>query len=260
MINNVQKYPLIVGNWKLHGSKRMIKDFILSLKYEIRHITSCGIVIAPPVIYLDFAQYCLNNSNIMLSAQNVDVHNEGAFTGEISAEMIKDVGAKYIIIGHSERRIYHDENNNIIAKKFWITKQVGLIPILCIGENKEEYLSNKTIEVCVQQIDAILHRFGIKAFDNSVIAYEPLWAIGNQVSPDPDYVQSIHQYIRQYLAKYDKNIAQKIIIQYGGSVNVNNVVGLLEKTDINGVLIGGASLKYDIFSNIVKIIEKTKNI
>ncbi|WMY96736.1 MAG: triose-phosphate isomerase [Arsenophonus sp.] len=247
------KYPLIIGNWKLNGNTKMVKNFMKKTCNMLKNVTCCNIVIAPPLLYLMEAKKILNGSNIELCAQNVDINLSGSFTGEISAKMLKDIGIKYIIIGHSERRMYHKEKNSYIAKKFSIIKSQGLIPVLCIGENYEEYNSGKTKEVCKNQIDQILNILGVNALKNSVIAYEPIWAIGTGTAATPKHAQKVSKFIREHISKKNLNIAKKIIIQYGGSLNENNARDFFAQSDIDGALIGNSSLKSDIFSDIVKI-------
>ncbi|CUX96234.1 Triosephosphate isomerase [Candidatus Gullanella endobia] len=250
--------PLVIGNWKLNGNKRIVSDLITIMRNELRSIVNCNVAIAPPMIYLALAKSYLEGSQIALGAQNVDIHLSGAYTGEISAEMLKDIGAKYIIIGHSERRTYHKESDEFIVKKFAILKTVDLIPVLCIGENEAENKSGQTEAICAFQIDAILDNLGIKAFENTVIAYEPIWAIGTGKSAEPEQVQKVHKFIRSHIAKYNSAISKQIIIQYGGSVNITNVAEFLVQADIDGVLVGGASLKAEVFAEIVKIAATVK--
>ena len=252
--------PLVVGNWKLNGTKLMVLNLIKNLCIELADVKNCNIVIAPPMVYLDQASKCIYGSNIMLGAQNVDIHLFGAFTGETSVNMLIDMNVKYVIIGHSERRNFHNENNKIIAKKYEILKKANLIPIFCIGETFEEKMSGKTKEVCVKQIDVILKTQGIEAFQNAVIAYEPIWAIGTGNSANAEQIQEIHKFIRNHIAEKDALIAKQVIIQYGGSVTNNNAIELFRKKDVDGALIGLASLKADIFSMIVKTAASIKDI
>jgi len=182
----------------------------------------------------------------------VDTNLSGAFTGEISADMLKDIGAKYIIIGHSERRTYHKESDDFIAEKFAVLKEAGLIPVLCIGESEAENAAGETEAVCARQLDAVLKTMGAKAFENTVIAYEPIWAIGTGKSATPAQAQAVHKFIRGHIAKHDAAIAEQVIIQYGGSVNAGNAAELFTQPDIDGALVGGASLKADAFAVIVK--------
>ncbi|WP_392561962.1 triose-phosphate isomerase [Orbus sturtevantii] len=250
--------PLVMGNWKLNGSKTMALDLVTSLKKELAGIDGCDVAIAPPVVYLDYVQKLLADSNIMLGAQNVDTHLSGAYTGDISAEMLKEIGATHIIIGHSERRTYHAECDKFIAQKFATLKENGLVPVLCIGESEAENEAGQTQAVCAKQLDAVIDLLGAKAFNNAVIAYEPIWAIGTGKSATPAQAQAVHKFIREHIAKVDADIAQQVIIQYGGSVNDKNAAELFTQPDIDGALVGGASLKADAFAVIVKAAAKTK--
>ncbi|PLO74876.1 triose-phosphate isomerase, partial [Klebsiella pneumoniae] len=170
------RHPLVMGNWKLNGSRHMVNELVANLRTELAGVSGCAVAIAPPEMYLDLAKRAAEGSHIHLGAQNVDVNLSGAFTGETSAEMLKDIGAQYIIIGHSERRTYHKESDELIAKKFAVLKEQGLTPVLCIGETEAENEAGKTEEVCARQIDAVLKTQGAAAFEGVVIAYEPVWA------------------------------------------------------------------------------------
>ena len=246
------RHPLVMGNWKLNGSTHMVNELIAGLRNELSAVDGCGVAIAPPALYLDQAKHQLAGSRIALGAQDVGVNLSGAFTGETSAEMLKDIGAKYIIIGHSERRTYHKESDEFIARKFGVLKEAGLIPVLCIGETEAENEAGQTEAVCARQLDAVLNTLGAKAFDNTVIAYEPVWAIGTGKSATPAQAQAVHKFIRDHIAKQDADVAEKVIIQYGGSVNAGNAAELFTQPDIDGALVGGASLKADAFAVIVK--------
>ncbi|KYP95933.1 triosephosphate isomerase [Sodalis-like endosymbiont of Proechinophthirus fluctus] len=246
------RHPLVIGNWKLNGNKHIVIELIAALRNELSSVVGCDVAIAPPIAYLDLAKHYLGGSRIALGAQNVDTHLSGAFTGEVSAEILKDIGAKYIIIGHSERRTYHKESDDVIAEKFAVLKEAGLIPVLCIGESKVENEAGQTEAVCAHQIDAVLNSLGAKAFENTVIAYEPIWAIGTGKSATPAQAQAVHKFIRDHIAKHDAAIAEQVIIQYGGSVNADNAAELLTQKDIDGALVGSASLKADAFAVVVK--------
>ncbi len=252
------RHPIVMGNWKLNGSKHMVNELIANLRKELSSIAGCEAVIAPPAMYLDLAAHAIAGSHIKLGAQNVDVNLSGAFTGETSAEMLKDIGAKYIIIGHSERRTYHAESDEFIAQKFAVLKEQGLTPVLCIGETEEENEAGKTEEVCARQIDAVLKTQGAAAFEGAVIAYEPIWAIGTGKSATPAQAQAVHKFIRDHIAKQDADVAAKVVIQYGGSVNAANAAELFGQPDIDGALVGGASLKADAFAVIVKAAAEAK--
>ncbi|OOF76801.1 triose-phosphate isomerase [Rodentibacter caecimuris] len=251
--------PLVMGNWKLNGSKAFTKELIENLKVELADVNGCDVAIAPPVMYLAEAESALTGSKIALGAQNVDVNVQGAFTGEISTEMLKDFGAKYIIIGHSERRTYHKESDEFIAKKFDTLKKAGLVPVLCIGESEAENEAGKTEEVCARQIDAVINALGVEAFNGAVIAYEPIWAIGTGKSATPAQAQAVHAFIRGHIAAKSQAVADQVIIQYGGSVNDANAAELFTQPDIDGALVGGASLKAPAFAVIVKAAEAAKN-
>lgn len=244
--------PLVMGNWKLNGSKAFTKELIEGLKAELAGIHGCDVAIAPPVMYLAEAEAALAGSQIALGSQNVDVNVQGAFTGDISTAMLKDFGAKYIIIGHSERRTYHKESDEFIAKKFGALKEAGLVPVLCIGESEAENEAGKTEEVCARQIDAVINALGVEAFNGAVIAYEPIWAIGTGKSATPAQAQAVHAFIRGHIAAKSQAVADQVIIQYGGSVNDANAAELFTQPDIDGALVGGASLKAPAFAVIVK--------
>ena len=250
--------PLVMGNWKLNGSKAFTKELIAGLKAELAGVDGCDVAIAPPVMYLAEAEAALAGSQIALGSQNVDVNVQGAFTGDISTAMLKDFGAKYIIIGHSERRTYHKESDEFIAKKFGALKEAGLVPVLCIGESEAENEAGETQEVCARQIDAVINALGVEAFNGAVIAYEPIWAIGTGKSATPAQAQAVHAFIRGHIAAKSQAVADQVIIQYGGSVNDANAAELFTQPDIDGALVGGASLKAPAFAVIVKAAAQAK--
>lgn len=250
--------PLVMGNWKLNGSKTFTKELIAGLKAELAGVDGCDVAIAPPVMYLAEAEAALAGIQIALGSQNVDVNVQGAFTGDISTAMLKDFGAKYIIIGHSERRTYHKESDEFIAKKFAALKEAGLVPVLCIGESEAENEAGKTQEVCARQIDAVINALGVEAFNGAVIAYEPIWAIGTGKSATPAQAQAVHAFIRGHIAAKSQAVADQVIIQYGGSVNDANAAELFTQPDIDGALVGGASLKAPAFAVIVKAAAQAK--
>ncbi|WMC19614.1 MAG: triose-phosphate isomerase [Enterobacteriaceae bacterium PC38] len=247
------KKPLIIANWKLNGNQYFVNIFLEKLCYKLKK-KKYNISIAPSSIYLNKAIQKTKNSCIKICAQNVDINKFGAFTGDISAEMLKNMGVKYVLIGHSERRIYHKETNKEILKKFEIIKRNNLIPILCIGETLKEKINKKTKDICLNQINLIIKNLGIKAFKNSIIAYEPIWAIGSKIPIKIQEIQKVHNFIRSKIKLYNKKISKNIIIQYGGSVNHKNAKQILKQPDINGILIGNASLNFNNFIKIIKII------
>ncbi|VEJ09008.1 triose-phosphate isomerase [Actinobacillus delphinicola] len=251
--------PLVMGNWKLNGTKRFTKELVTELKAELTGVEGCDVAIAPPVMYLAEAEMALNGSKIALGSQNVDITVNGAYTGDISAEMLKDFGVKYVIIGHSERRAYHKESNSFIAEKFATLKKFDMVPVLCIGETAEQNEKGETESVCASQIDAIIDSLGVQALMGAVIAYEPIWAIGTGKSATPAQAQAVHKFIRDHIAQNDKAVAEQVILQYGGSVNDKNAAELFAQPDIDGALVGGASLKAPAFAAIVKAAAKAKN-
>ncbi|VAX76549.1 triose-phosphate isomerase [Buchnera aphidicola] len=251
--------PIIIGNWKLNGNTKLIRNFFKPLNLFLEsYSNNCTTIIAPPILYANIIQNCipLDKKNFFLGAQNIDCHLSGSFTGEISSLMIKDIKIKYVIIGHSERRFYHNETNAMIAKKFCILKEQNLIPILCIGDTIKEKEENKTKEVCIQQIDTIfnMNPYKTNIFDNSIIAYEPLWAIGSGRAANPKSVQSIIHFIRNYIIKKSDHKIKNLFMQYGGSINKKNAKEFIYQKDIDGLLIGGASLKIKEFTKIIEII------
>lgn len=254
------RYPLVMGNWKLNGDKNSINVLIEGLNHQLSQVNGCHVAIAPPVMYLDRANHQLGSGTIVLGAQNVDINLSGAFTGEISALMLKDVGVKLVIIGHSERRMYHQESDALIASKFAVLKEYGLMPVLCIGETEAENTAGETQAVCARQLDAVLDTLGAEAFQGAVIAYEPVWAIGSGKSATPIQAQIVHRFIRNHIAQRDPAIAEQVIIQYGGSVNAANASELFAQPDIDGALVGGASLQANTFTAIVKAAAIAKKI
>ncbi|CAL4322387.1 Triosephosphate isomerase [Buchnera aphidicola (Eriosoma lanigerum)] len=255
------KKPIIIGNWKLNGNKATIYNVLHSLIHFLKEkIIDNTIVIIPPSIYLDYTHQLIHNTKIFLGGQNIDINLQGAFTGDISLVMLKDVGVHYVLLGHSERRTYHQENNLLIAKKFKLVKDLCCIPILCIGENKEEKDHDQTKCILSKQLNIILDICGENAFDNAIIAYEPVWSIGTGNIPNPNYIQKIHEYIKQYIQiktqKKDKILNISII--YGGSVNQHNIQNILQEKDVDGVLVGGGCLKYHTFSQIIQLASSIK--
>ncbi|QJC35676.1 triose-phosphate isomerase [Enterobacteriaceae endosymbiont of Donacia sparganii] len=248
---------LIIANWKLNGDYNFINKNINLIKKKINNsLHFCDLSIAPPYVYLNYINNYLKNTSISLTAQNVDIHLKGSYTGEISINMLKDVGVKYVIIGHSERRIFHHENDNFISKKFILIKNNGLIPVLCIGETEEQKKQNQTEKICIQQINDILKISDINIFNKTIIAYEPVWAIGTGKIANIDEVQKTILFIKKYISSLNIKIAESILFQYGGSINYKNIDIFLKKKDINGFLIGKTSLTTENFIFLIKKTEK----
>ena len=238
---------LVAGNWKMNGSRESVKELINGVVEGAKSLTGVEVAVCPPTIYIADVVAATTDSIVEVGSQDTCTATQGAFTGETSIDMVKDFSCKYAIIGHSERRTMYGETDEIVAEKFASVKTAGLIPVFCIGETLEEREGGITEEVCARQIDAVFTASGDNAFADSVIAYEPVWAIGTGKTASPEQAQSVHAFIRQHLAKHDADVADKVQILYGGSMNPANAKELMGQADIDGGLIGGASLKADDF-------------
>jgi len=239
--------PLVAGNWKMNGSRTSIQALIEGIISGATGLEEVDIVVCPPFVFLSEVSQALADRRIAVGAQNVAIPKQGAFTGEVSASMLKDVGCEYVIIGHSERRALYGETDQIVAEKFASVLALGLTPILCVGESLEEREAGTTENVVERQLASIIQYNGIAAFTNAVIAYEPVWAIGTGKTATPHQAQEVHAFIRQLLNGQNASIAAKIRILYGGSMKSANAAELLAQSDIDGGLIGGASLSRDDF-------------
>ena len=245
--------PIIAGNWKLNKTIDQALDFVVELQSLVDETGDVEVVVAPAFTALSAVANALNNSSIGVSAQDLYWENSGAFTGEISAEMIVDSGCSYVIVGHSERRQFFGETNQSVNQKVKAALEGGLVPIVCVGEMLEDRESGKTKKVVTNQlVDGI---DGLSKTDilRTIIAYEPVWAIGTGKTASPDQAQEVHSLIRSVIAtSYSDQIAESVRIQYGGSVNPSNAAELLSKPDVDGALVGGASLDADSFAEIVR--------
>lgn len=249
---------LIAGNWKMHGSKASIEVLLNGIKQQLDASWTSDILVCPPSLYIDNVSQLVSDTPIAVGAQNMSEQEQGAFTGEISGDMLQDFGVSYVLVGHSERRSLYQESNELVAKKFAKALETGLTPVLCIGETLEERENGSTMEIVKQQIDAVIDYYGARAtglekLGQGVIAYEPVWAIGTGVTASPEQAQEVHASIRRYLAETKQSVADTIQILYGGSMKAANAEQLLAQQDIDGGLIGGASLKADEFIAICKI-------
>jgi len=245
--------PLIAGNWKMHKTCAESVELVSRLKELISGVDQVEVVVAPPYTALAAVADAIKGSCITLSSQNTFWEESGAFTGEVSPSMLKDIGCTYTIIGHSERRQYFGETNATVNKRLKAALNASLTPMVCVGETLEEREAEKTIAVIDQQIREGLAGVSSQDMAKVVIAYEPVWAIGTGKTATPDQAQEVHQFIRQLLAKiFGKEIAEKIRILYGGSVKDENIDQLMVQSDIDGALVGGASLKADSFARVIK--------
>ena len=232
--------PLVAGNWKMHGSHEMAGALVAEIVAALP--SGADVAVLPPFPYVAALIERHRGSRIAFGAQDVSEHAEGAFTGEVSAAMLKDIGCTFVLTGHSERRQYHAESDDLVARKFIAAQNAGLVPILCVGETLEERDADATEGVIARQLDAVVARAGIAALEASVVAYEPVWAIGTGRTATPDQAQAAHRFIRDKLAGLDGTIAGSLRILYGGSVKPSNAAELFGQPDVDGGLIGGASL------------------
>ncbi len=243
---------LIAGNWKMNGTLAETEALIKALLNGGSRSDRAGVVVCPPFTALSLAANLLKNSHIAVGGQDMSEHPKGAFTGDISAEMLLTLGATYVILGHSERRQYHSESDRLINAKALAALNAGLTPIICIGETLSQRESGQTETVVGTQVDGTLQGMTVAQLSKCVLAYEPVWAIGTGKTATPDMAQAVHRFIRERLARIDKATADTIPILYGGSVKADNAEGLLSQPDIDGSLVGGASLKADEFISIIR--------
>lgn len=233
-------------NGSLEGNSPLVSAIIEGLSQNVE----TEVVVCPPFLYISEVKELLENSDIKLGVQNVSHLENGAFTGEVSATMLNDYACQYVIVGHSERRMLYSETDARVAEKFVAVQAKGMTPILCVGELLEERESNNTKDVIARQMDAVIDMAGIETFNNAVIAYEPVWAIGTGKTATPEQAQEVHEFIRLRLARHDNNTADNVRILYGGSVKADNAKQLFDMADIDGGLIGGASLVAEDFLSI----------
>ena len=243
---------LVAGNWKMHGDEASNRELVSGIIEGAPNAENVSLLVCPPYPYLASVAGQLQGSNVALGAQNVSEHETGAYTGEVAPAMLRDVGCSYAIVGHSERRTLYGETSEQVAEKMAAALAEGLIPILCVGETLEQRESGSTEQVVGEQLAAAIERNGIAAVGSSVIAYEPVWAIGTGKTATPEQAQDVHRYIRSVLAQHDASVAEKVQILYGGSVKGDNAAGLFGMPDIDGGLIGGASLKAADFLAIAR--------
>ena len=241
---------LIAGNWKMHGSKPEVRSLIGGILARLDPARSAEVRVLPPFPYIPLVQSLVDNTPVLLGAQDLNEHASGAYTGDVSGSMLVDWNCTHVLVGHSERRSIHRESSEKVAAKFVAAQSSGLQPILCVGETLEEREAGRTNDVVGKQIAAVLDQVDISAFSRAVIAYEPVWAIGTGRTASPEQAQEIHAAIRAQLAKEDAIIGGRVRILYGGSVKPDNAEELFACEDIDGGLIGGASLQAESFMSI----------
>jgi triosephosphate isomerase len=240
---------LVAANWKMHGSKTANSDLLEAVKSGLKAV-KCDVLICPPSIYLAQLENELAGTDIALGAQNAFPKPAGAFTGEVSFTMLYEFACTHVIVGHSERRQLFAESDAFVAEKFVAAQAEGLIPILCVGESQSQRENDETASVVLAQLAAVVDLAGVSAFAKAVIAYEPIWAIGTGLTASPEQAQEVHALIREYIGKQDRGIADGLTLLYGGSVKADNAAALFRQKDIDGALVGGASLKAEEFVTI----------
>jgi triosephosphate isomerase len=233
--------PLVAGNWKLNGGRAANAELIRALCAGLPQRSACDVMVCPPFVYLAEVVTAAAG-RLLVGAQSVSAEASGAFTGEVSAAMLRDVGCTHAIVGHSERRALYGESDALVARKFRAVRDAGLQPILCVGETLEERLAGVTTQVVSRQLCAVLDAGGADAFAAGIVAYEPVWAIGTGRTATPEQAQEVHAAIRSIVAARDARIAAELRILYGGSVKGSNARALFSMPDIDGGLVGGASL------------------
>ncbi len=248
----MSRQKLVAGNWKMNGSKAATRSLIGEILQGISKVKAAEVVVCPPALYLAEAAALLAGSRVAWGAQNLCAEAEaaGAYTGEISAAMLLDTGCRYVIVGHSERRAYYGESDAVVAQKCVRALDAGLKPIICVGELLEEREGGRTETVVARQLDAVLAKLEVTRLAGALIAYEPVWAIGTGKTATPEQAQAVHAFIRGRIAAHNAIIAGSIQILYGGSVKGANAHDLFNMADIDGGLIGGASLNADEFLTI----------
>lgn len=248
---------IAAGNWKLNGNLAFADELLGALK--VPQADNVEVLVFPPMAYLAGLVSKFADRGIGLGAQDVSEHAKGAYTGEVAASMLKEIGATHSLVGHSERRQYHGETSDIVARKFVAAKAAGLVPVLCIGETLAEREAGQTEARIIEQLDAVFDAAGPQALANAIVAYEPVWAIGTGKTATPAQAQEVHAFIRGHVARQDANIAGSLPILYGGSVKADNAAELFTQPDVDGGLVGGASLLADEFNGIIAAAMASRN-
>jgi triosephosphate isomerase len=242
--------PMVAGNWKMHGSRAANHALLADLEGGFEPGWPIDVVVFPPYVYLTEALRELDDGAIKVGAQDVSAESSGAFTGQVCASMLRDIGCSHVIVGHSERRRLNHEDDGLVARKFTAAQNAGLTPVLCVGETLEEREAGHTQAMIARQIDAVLTLHGAGVFANAVVAYEPVWAIGTGRNASPAQAQEVHAFVRNRIAAHDAIIADRLRILYGGSVKGGNADELFAQPDVDGGLVGGASLSAAEFQQI----------
>jgi triosephosphate isomerase len=248
------RIKFVAGNWKMNGTLASNQEVLQKLMPGLGRIAGVKCAVCVPYPYLAQVQQLLSGSGIAWGAQSISQFDAGAYTGEVSGSMLVDFGCRYVIVGHSERRTLFGETSDIVSQKYAATLKAGLTPILCVGETLQERESGATERVLALQLDAVTSRCGVQSLAHAVIAYEPVWAIGTGKTASPDQAQAVHAYIRSRISRDDASIAERVQVLYGGSVKAANAAQLFAMKDIDGGLIGGASLDPQEFAAICQAV------
>ena len=243
----------------MHGSIKSVRNLMVEIMDGLSPLAGeLEIALCPSFVHLDLVGNLLreSGSRIKLGAQDAHMEDKGAYTGDVSAPMLADIGARFVLVGHSERRNSAGETNDIVVSKFGAIQASGLIPVLCVGESLSQREVGVTEQTILSQLDPIVEKFGFSVFEKALIAYEPLWAIGTGKTATPDQAQAVHELIRAHLAKEDAKTADSVRIIYGGSISSNNAQDLFKQKDVDGGLVGGASLKAEEFISICKSVDR----
>ncbi len=243
------RQPLVIGNWKMNGSLSLTSELLSKIDKAIDDKIACDIGVCVPFVYIDRAKELVKKSAIKVGAQTVSEYSSGAYTGEISAQMLAELGCHWVLVGHSERRTLFNESNAVLIDKVLAAQGADLLPVYCVGETEADYKSGRTVDVIKDQIGALLSNPSID-LNRLVIAYEPVWAIGTGLTASPEEAQKVHAFIRSLIKEKNAESAKQLKILYGGSVKPDNASLLFKQQDIDGGLIGGASLDADAFISI----------
>lgn len=241
----MSRQRLVIANWKMNGSSQANAAWVEG--FTSKQLPACEVAVCAPFVYLSQMAELLKNSGVALGAENVSEYASGAYTGEVSAAMLADIGTRWVIVGHSERRTLFGETNEVVAAKVKAALQAGLKPVICVGESLQERESSQTLRVVEEQLLAVIRLVGVDVFAHCAIAYEPVWAIGTGKSATPAMAQAVHAALRELIARFCKETAAGVRILYGGSVKPENAAELFAQEDIDGGLIGGAALKSEDF-------------
>jgi triosephosphate isomerase len=251
----IERTPLIAGNWKMNLNIQDSVKLVESIGKGIKDVDNVEVLVAPPFTALGAVRQAIGKSAIFLAAQNMHYEMNGAYTGEVSARMLQDAGCTHVILGHSERRTLFHETNEIVDLKVKTAVMLGLIPIICFGETLEEREGGKTFDVVKEQLDNSMKNFIADdlMLPSTILAYEPVWAIGTGKNATPDQAQEVHLFVRNWIKEnFSEGVSNQVRILYGGSVKPDNAAELMSQPDIDGALVGGASLKADSFLGIIK--------